>query len=179
MLDLRLRGGILEMAASSLLFSLMSALVRMADGVDVWKTSLFRFAIGTAVLGTLALFRQIRLDFSNSRLLLLRGVLGGFGVFFYFLAINTLGLAKGTVISYTYPVFAVIGGALFLKDRVRPVEWSFMALSLAGLFLLSPGFFSPGPAGGSLVWYLLAVLGALISGGAIVCVKKPFSWLNA
>ena len=50
--------GVLGMTASSISFSVMAALIRYAENIDFYKTSLFRFAIGMCLLGTLALFKK-------------------------------------------------------------------------------------------------------------------------
>ena len=68
--------GILIMSLSSLLFSVMSGLIRYAEGIDPFKTSLFRFAIGMALLGTGAILNRINLSFRKSRLLFFRGIAG-------------------------------------------------------------------------------------------------------
>ena len=129
--------GVIQMTTSSLMFSIMATLVVYAKHIDFFTTALYRFLVGAFVLGTLALFRRIKLDYYNSKVLFLRGFLGGFGVVFFYLAIVKLGIAKGTVISFTYPVFATIGGLIFLKERVRPLVWVFMISAIVGVALLT------------------------------------------
>jgi drug/metabolite transporter (DMT)-like permease len=164
--------GVLGMIGSALLFSAMALLVRYVQGVSFFITSLFRFIIGLAILCTLALFRQIRLEFNNRPLLLLRGLFGGIGVILFYLSIVKIGIAKGTVISNTFPVFATLGGVLFLKDRVRPLVWLSLGVSLAGLVLLTRSSWSGGFTGENDLWVLWALFGAVAAGVAIVCVKR-------
>ena len=156
------------MIASSVLFSVMGLLIRYAADIPFYRTSFYRFAVGAVSLGTLAMFRKIRLDFTNSRLLFFRGLLGGISVVLFYMSIVKVGIAKGTVLSYTYPMFATLGGVLVLGDRVRPVVWVFIATSLFGVALLVD--FSD--LAGIDVWVLLTLLGAVIAGAAIVCVKQ-------
>lgn len=160
--------GVVGMAASALLFSVMALLIRYGHEIDFYKTALYRFTVGACLLGTLALFGRIRLDFNNSRVLFLRGLLGGLSVLLFYMSIVKVGIAKGTVLSHTYPVFATIGGAVFLGDRVRPAVWSLLAAAVGGIGLLigvrSGGWSDP--------WILLTLLGALFGGLAIVCVKR-------
>ncbi|MBU4201113.1 MAG: DMT family transporter [Verrucomicrobia bacterium] len=100
--------GVVLMVFSSVVFCAMSMLIKCVPGIDSFKTSLFR--IGMAVLGTAAIFGFMQLRFVNGRLLFLRGLFGGLGVFLFFLSIAKLGIAKGTVISYSYPIFASVLG---------------------------------------------------------------------
>lgn len=154
---------------SSVLFSLMAILIRFARHVDFFTTALYRFAVGTAALGTLALFRRIRLEFESSAVLFLRGLFGGIAVVAFYMSVVKLGLARGTIISYMYPVFATAGGVLFLKDRVSGLSWLLMALGLGGVALLvAPG----GQRIGVDLWTILSLAGALGAGAAIVCLKQ-------
>jgi len=160
------------MSGSAVLFSGMAMLIRYAVGVSFFTTALFRFTIGVSMLGTLALCQKIRLEFHNRLLLFLRGLFGGFGVVLFYLAIVKIGIAKGTVISHTFPVFATLGGVLFLKDRVRPLVWLSLVVSLVGLSLLTRSTWSNGFAGQDDLWVALAFVGAVMGGAAIVCVKR-------
>jgi drug/metabolite transporter (DMT)-like permease len=160
------------MSGSAVLFSAMAVLIRSAQGVSFFTTALFRFMIGIAILTTLALFRQIRLEFHNRLLLFLRGLLGGIGVILFYLAIVKIGIAKGTVISNTFPVFATLGGVLFLKDRVRPLVWLSLIVSLIGLALLTRSSWAGGFSGENDQWVIWAFVGTVFAGAAIVCVKR-------
>lgn len=166
--------GLTAMILSSVLFSVMSLLIRLAAGADAFQTSFTRFAVGAAVVASLAITGRIRLQFSNIPLLLLRGVLGAIGVYGYFLSIDALGIARGSVISYAYPLFAAAGGAIFLKERVRPVGWAALAAAVIGLVLMRWDAMRAGAgAGGSTtIPYAIAVVGALAAGLAIVCVRR-------
>lgn len=161
--------GVVAILLSSVLFSVMAILIRFASSIDFFTTALYRFAVGTAALGTLALFRRIRLDFANSTMLFLRGIFGGIAVLLFYMSVVKLGLARGTIISYLYPIFAAAGGVLFLKDRVGIASWLLMILGLAGLALLV----APDSRGGGLdLWTLLSLAGAVAAGAAIVCLKQ-------
>ncbi len=157
------------MALSSVLFSVMYVLIRLAEGTDPLLMSLFRFAIGAVLVATMAMTGRIRLAFVDGRMLLVRGLLGGVAVYLSFLAIPTLGVARGSVISNSFPVFAAAAGALLLKERVRPLVW--VALAVAAFGLLAMRWGDAGD-GASTLWYGLATAGAVLAGLAIVAVRK-------
>jgi drug/metabolite transporter (DMT)-like permease len=165
--------GLAAMILSSVLFSVMSLLIRLA-ATDSFLTSFVRFAVGVAVVGSLAFAGRARLDFANIPLLLLRGVTGSIAVYTSFLAIEKLGLARGSVLSYTYPLFAAVGGALFLKERVRPLGWVALAAAVGGMVLMRWGGIVAGamddPA--SAVWFAVVLAGAVVAGLAIVAVRR-------
>jgi drug/metabolite transporter (DMT)-like permease len=91
-------------------------------------------------------------------------------VYLFYLSIPTLGLARGTAVSYTYPLFATMGGALLLRERVPPRSWFAIALALGGLALLRLGDWLASP--GWNPWYFAAIVGAIISGLAVVTIRK-------
>jgi drug/metabolite transporter (DMT)-like permease len=165
--------GLAAMILSSVLFSVMSLLIRLA-AADSFLTSFVRFGVGIAVVGSLAFVRKARLDFVNVPLLLLRGVTGSIAVYTSFLAIEKLGLARGSVLSYTYPLFAAVGGALFLKERVRPVGWAALAAAVGGMVLMRWGGIMAGAADdpGAALWFAIVLAGAVVAGLAIVCVRR-------
>ncbi len=165
--------GIFLILASSIAFCAMSILIRYAASMDTFRMVLFRFVIGLTLLGTAALFGKIRLTFVHGPLLFLRGLTGGIAVFLFFLSIAKLGLAKGTVISYSYPIFAAIFGGIILKERIGVLKAVYVAMALAGIFLMT---FNSNNASSLPVsvgrFELLAILGAILSGIAVVFVKK-------
>jgi drug/metabolite transporter (DMT)-like permease len=165
--------GLAAMILSSVLFSVMSLLIRLA-AADSFLTSFVRFGVGIAVVGSLAFARKARLDFVNVPLLLLRGVTGSIAVYTSFLAIEKLGLARGSVLSYTYPLFAAVGGALFLKERVRPIGWAALAAAVGGMVLMRWGGIAAGAADdpAAALWFAVVLAGAVVAGLAIVCVRR-------
>ena len=158
------------MIASSALFSVMSVLVRLSEGISPFTTALFRFAIGIALLSFLALLGKIKIDYRNIRILLVRGFAGGISVFLFYFSITRIGLAKGTVISNTYPLFATILGSLFLKEQIRPISGVFVAVCIVGLVLVN----HDAAAGAFLIdeWVLLAFVGSIAAAVAVVAIRK-------
>ncbi len=165
--------GVLLMILSSLAFCAMSALIKLIPDIDSYKTTLFRFMIGMAALGTAAQFGRIQLRFTNGPLLLMRGMCHGVGVFLFFLSITKLGLAKGTVISNSSPIFAAVFSAVYLRERIAWWQWVALGVAIFGLYLLCLG--KGGGSGGMLSvgrYELLAITGAVLSGVSAVVIKK-------
>lgn len=162
--------GLASMLGSALCFSATSTLIRLAPDIDPSKAALFRFAIGLALLGTAAMTRRIRLEFVSSSLLFSRGLFGGLAVFIFFWSINAIGLGKGTVLSYTYPVFAAVWGIFLLREAVSPRMWLLILAALGGFILTSLG------RGDDLrvigLNECIALFGSMLSGLAVVIVRK-------
>ncbi|HNS32240.1 MAG TPA: DMT family transporter [bacterium] len=153
---------------SSFIFSIMSFLIKYASYIDSYKTTMFRFSIGMAILGTLAITRKIELDFTRPILLVFRGICGGIAVFLYYWSISNIGLARGTIISHLSTVFATILSIVVLKERISLVKAVFIAVAFCGLYLM----IGSEAAGVIKSKDFIAILGAVFSGIAYVIIKK-------
>ncbi len=162
--------GVLALVTSSVFFAIMAALVRQAQSIDSFTKAFYRFAIGMGILGLAAMLKQTRLEFQRSGLLLQRGVYGAISIALSIVSIDHNGLAKGTVLSSTYPIFAALAAWLLLKEKVRPQQWGCILLAMAGVYLISVGGVGVG-------WTfdrfeLLAILGAVFGGVAVATIKQ-------
>ncbi|MFN2166886.1 MAG: DMT family transporter [Anaerolineae bacterium] len=168
-LDAR-RAGMAGMIGASVLFSLMAALIRSAHNVDSSVFALSRFAVGLACIAAGVAGGVASLSFVNRKLLVARGLLGGAGVTIFYASIVHLGLAKGTVISYSYPIFAALIGAATIGEHLGGRQVSAIAVAFVGLVLTVGGNWTDlGAVGGM---EALALLGAVLAGAVIVIIRK-------
>jgi drug/metabolite transporter (DMT)-like permease len=159
--------------ASTVAFCLMSGLVRYASDIDPYKTTLFRFIVGLGMLGTAALLGKITLKFVNGPLLLLRGLTGGTAILIFFFSISKLGVGKGTVLIYSFPIFGSIFSSIFLKERIGTVRFGAILMAFVGIYLLAADNGRDSSWLGALGGYeLLTIFGAMLGGVALVSVKK-------
>ncbi len=163
--------GILLTLGSVVFFALMAVLVKAIPNVSSYQTTFFRFTIGVGIIGILSLFGIIKLKFNDWRGLFWRGFVGGIAVYLFYLAILELGVGKGSVYIYSYPIFATIFSMIILKEKVEPVKFVIIAISFAGLILLSVGG-GKGSLAGMGIYELIAIAGSVTTGLAVVFVKK-------
>jgi len=149
----------------------MAVLVKAVPNVSSYQTTFFRFAIGVGIIGILALFGVVKLTFNDRKGLFYRGFVGGIAVYLFYLAILKLGVGKGSVYIYSYPIFATIFSMIMLKEKVEPIKFVIIAVSFAGLILLSIGG-GKGSLLGIGIWELIAIAGSVTTGLAVVFVKK-------
>ena len=172
MLESRSAKGAVLMVAASVGFCAMSGLVRYASDIDIYQVTFFRFVIGLGLLGTAALFGKIKLTFRHRPFLFFRGLAGGVSVFLFFLSIQKLGVAKATIIFYLFPIFGSIYSAIFLKEKISIRGAAAIAAAFVGIYLLA-GNGEAGSLWGAFGKYeMLAVLGAMLAGVAVVLIKK-------
>ena len=159
--------GMLTMVGSAVLFSAMAFLLPFTRGVSTSLIASARFVTGIVVILGLAGLRVTRLTAGNKLWLVVRGVIGATSVYFFYRGIMNLGLGKGTILNYTYPIFAAVFAPVLLKERLSWDVLVAVLVSFGGIWLVvNPGVGSIGTED------LLALLGGVLSGVAVVAIKK-------
>jgi drug/metabolite transporter (DMT)-like permease len=167
------RKAVLLMLLSVVLFAANALLIRAlgtVGNVDAWIVSIFRFLVGFGVLFGFFYRRgnfRLRHLFTNP-LLILRGVLGGVGIWIYYLTIVELGPGRATFISNTYVVFGAVMAGLFLREPLSKRLVASLTLAMIGLALLTglADLKAPGP------YEILGIAGAVIAGFIVVSIRK-------
>jgi len=164
--------GALWMISSAIFFSLMSVLVRIAaetQGISSWKTAELRFFISMVLVVALSFWLRDPLRFVNRPWLISRGLFGGAAATIFFYSITQIGIAKATIFTYTYPIWAGLLAPFLLKDRIKIGVWAAVSVAFGGLYLI----IVPSEGLGAISWMdLLALSGGLLSGWAILSIKK-------
>ena len=163
--------GALLMLASCLLFAVMNALFRlMGDlGVHPFQSAFLRSAFALLVFlpviwrdGGVAYLRSPRIG-----AILIRGVFATGGMVSWVWALKLLPLAEATEVNFTAPLFAVIGSAVFLRERVRFRRWASVLVGFAGvLVVVRPGMEAVSFGSG------LALVAAMFMAGAALTIRS-------
>jgi drug/metabolite transporter (DMT)-like permease len=141
--------GALCMVASGACFAVMMAMVRLlSHDVHPFVTAFFRNALGLLFLMpwlARAGFGTIR----TGRLWVhsLRAAFGLAAMLCLFTALSRMPLAEVTALGFTAPLFATVGAALVLRERVRARRWTATMIGFFGtLIVLRPGIAVIDPA---------------------------------
>ena len=164
--------GVVLMLASTACFTTNVLLVRALgeiEPVNVWLVSCVRFVAGLAVI--YALYRR---EFQFTRLftqskLAARGIVGGAGVYVFYLTVVHLGAGRATFINNTYVIFGALLAVWVLGERMSVALTVGSVTALAGLALLTNAFAAHSHASG---YDLLAVLAALASAYVVVTIRQ-------
>lgn len=161
--------GALWMVASCACFAALTAIVRHATSeVHPFEVAFLRNLFGLMFMlpwvwrvGRAALHTQrFRLHATRSLLTLAT-------MLCWFTAVSLLPLAEVTALSFTAPLFATVGAALFLGERVRTRRWAATLVGFAGaMILLRPGAEAFTPAAG------LALAASAIMAASILVIKS-------
>ena len=164
--------GVVLMLVSTACFTSNVLLVRAlgeVESVNVWLMSCVRFCAGMGVI--LAVYRQgfqfTRL-FTNAKLVS-RGVIGGAGVYGFYLTVVELGAGRATFINNTYVIFGALGAVWLLGERFRTTLAVGSVAALAGLALLTNAFAAESHA---TVYDLVAVITALASAYVVITIRQ-------
>ena len=162
------RKGPLTMLFSSLCFAVMAFFAKLTGGrVPGAEISFFRFAVGIGAALILAASGRISLRAGRKDLLIARGVFGGGSILLLFLALSRGSLTNITVLNNTYPIFATLAAALFLREGIGWATGASMAVTWAGVWLLVHPDFQ------HLRWpELMSLASAILAGGAVVAVRE-------
>jgi drug/metabolite transporter (DMT)-like permease len=134
------------------------------------ETVFARFLLSALLILAVCAIRWRGLSTAQPRLLLLRGLLGGGAVLLYFSSIQWAGAARGTLLNYTYPIWANLF-AWMLGHRPSGRFWWALSLALVGIwFVVVP---EQGLGDGTIgrgEWAGLA--SAVLAGGAVLTIKR-------
>jgi drug/metabolite transporter (DMT)-like permease len=137
------------MIASGAAFAVMMAMVRLLSAdLHPFVSAFFRNALGLVFL----LPWVARAGFATLRTgrFVIHGLRAAFGLgamLCLFSALSQMPLAEVTALSFTAPLFATIGAALVLRERVRLRRWTATLFGFVGaLIVLRPGVAAIDPA---------------------------------
>jgi drug/metabolite transporter (DMT)-like permease len=154
-------------AANTLLMRALSLHMPMADG---WMGILYRGTFGMILVACLYAFgRGLSLkSLVGSRLVAMRGIIGALATAAFYLTIATLGASRAVVLNLTYPIFATLIAAWWLKEKISRHALVWMIAGFAGLLALVKGDATHGFS----YWDLVALAGALGAGIVVVLIRK-------
>ncbi|XP_061403210.1 solute carrier family 35 member G1 [Lethenteron reissneri] len=179
--------GLLLALLSSLIFSVISALVKLVDPVHPLTVAACRcFFQAVFILPALLYTGQPLLGPPGQRVsLVIRAVSGSSAMMLLFFAVRSVPLADATVIAFSSPAFTGLLACCCLRERCRPWEPPLTLLALTGVVLIvrPPFIFGDGDGDDWLsdssssssrrLWGSLAALGtALLSAVTIVVLRR-------
>ncbi len=137
----------------------------------VLARSIVSFVISFAVIK----HRKLPLFGVNKKWLIIRGVAGTIALTIFFYTIHYLPLAIATTVQYLAPIFTVIFAIVLLKEKVKTLQWFFIALSFLGVSLIGLDKLvetTKATESISYLWLGLGILSAVFSGIAYVAILK-------
>lgn len=114
-----------------------------------------------------------------SNVVILRGIIGGFGFCNFYYSYSTLPLGDATTLLSLYPIVTIFLARFILKEEIKPLQVVAAVLSLIGATLISRPTFLFGSGIEELqsrrpptLGYVTALIGSLCASGVIVMIRK-------
>nr|WP_111706752.1 DMT family transporter [Lutibacter citreus] len=155
------------MIFSVIAFALMNTVVKYLNDFSAYQIVFFR-SIGT-LLFTIPLIIKHKIPFlgNNKKLLLLRGIAGVISLTCFFQSLNYLAVGTAVSLRYTSPIFAAIFAFIFLKEKVKPMQWLLFLIAFIGVLIIK-GF----GVDVNSIGLLLIILSAIFLGLIFVIIRK-------
>ena len=121
-------------------FAGMGLIVRsLRDDIGPATAAFWRSIVGVFLVLGYAFVTQQKFTFKKelAPILLLRCVTGATALLFYFGAIVSIDLGTATALCYTYPVFATLLSAVYLKETVGAKRWMCIFISWIGIAIMT------------------------------------------
>ncbi|WP_207895720.1 DMT family transporter [Sphingobacterium alimentarium] len=124
------------MLMAGFFFAIMNVCVKFVSHLPTLEVVLFRSIFSFVVTYYYLRKNNIPPLGNNIPVLTLRGIAGCLGLIGSFYTLQHIPLASAVTINYLSPFFTAILGIFIVKQSVRPVQFLYFALAIAGVFLL-------------------------------------------
>lgn len=170
------KNGMFLMLVSNFFFAMIPITVKWAGQLrySPTETTFFRFAFATLGILALAVLGWQKLKIVNFKVLFWRGFFGGVSVLFYFMTVYWTTAAKGTLLNYTYSIWANVFAVLFFRHKPPKGFVPLLLTAIAGVWLvldIQIGAFNWGDWTG--------ILSGATAGAAVVAIKEARRTDNA
>ncbi|MEM8486402.1 MAG: DMT family transporter [Bacteroidota bacterium] len=159
--------GVRMMLLAALIFAVMQAFVKRVEDLHVLEIVFFRSIVTAAMCIAYLKAHGIPMLGKQRPLLVLRAVVGVISMTLFFYTIQRMPLGASVSLKYLSPVFAAVFAYPVLKERIRPIQWLFIAGAFAGVLLLR-GF----DARIDSFNLMLGLIGAVFGGLVYVLIRK-------
>lgn len=124
------------MILSAFAFTFLNVFVKHLGKFDVSQIIFFRSA-GSLFFSIGFLIRHNISPLGNKKtLMILRGLAGLISMGLFFAALKELPMGSAVSLRYIAPIFAMILAYLFLKEKIKPIQWLFISIAFCGVLIM-------------------------------------------
>ena len=163
-----LKNGVKLAILSSLIFSIMNAMVKAVSlDLPAAEIMFFRSGIGTAIVVVLMKKSGIAFSKKGIPILLVRGGFGALYLLCYFFTLSKIPLADASILAHLSTIFVVLFSVFFLKEKISKKTITIMLLTLIGVVLL----IKPFDYSSFSIYASVGVLSAFFAAGASTSIR--------
>ena len=130
--------GYIQILIASLLFAFVPIMVRFGENLGPYNLSFFRVLVVVIFLGLFFLSSRFKLSpfkYEKKKLLFF-GVIHGFIILGYFIAIKSLSIASAVLLLYSSAIWIVIFSHFILKEKLTKRTWFALFIAFLGVILV-------------------------------------------
>jgi drug/metabolite transporter (DMT)-like permease len=136
-----MKNGVILAIVSSLVFSIMNALVKAVSlSIPTAEVVFFRSIIGTVIIFFMMRHANVAFSTEGIPMLALRGVLGALYLITYFYTIAAIPLTDASILAHLAPFFVMMLAAVFLKEKPSKKTLALFPVAFLGAMLLVKPF---------------------------------------
>lgn len=156
------------MILSSIFFTTMNLLSKLASGISLYQKAFISNTIAFIIISIVMLKNKISFigKKANRKYLFIRGFCGTLSLAALYFTLDHMILSDATMLSKLGPSFAVILGYIILKDTINKRQIFFLVLTLIGAVLIIKPSLSF-----SIIPSLIGVFGAACAGTAFTMIR--------
>lgn len=164
---MHLKRAILFMVLSTIAFTGMNGLLKYLTQYSGYQLVFFRSLGSLFFTFGFLISKGIPILGTNRKLLLLRGVLGATSMLLFFIAVHYMPIGSAVALRYIAPIFAAVFAILFLREKVRPIQWLFFVIAFLGVLVLKGFDEAIAPIG-----LVLVLTASVFSGLVYIVIRK-------
>ena len=149
------------MIISTMAFACMNAIVKQLNDFGTFQIVFFRSVSSLFFTFGFLLKNKISVLGNKRKLLILRGLVGVTSMSLFFMATKYLPIGAAVSLRYMAPIFAAFFAIIFLKERIKPMQWLFFLMAFIGVLILK-GFNTTLNGYGLLLIFLSAIFSGLV-----------------
>jgi drug/metabolite transporter (DMT)-like permease len=163
-----MKKGIIFAMLSSLVFSIMNAMVKAVSlSIPSTEVVFFRSVIGTILIYIMIKKNKVAFSKTGVSMLALRGGLGALYMVTYFYTISKIPLIDAISLVNLSPIFVIILAAFFLKEKIPKKSALFIPFVFIGaMLIIKPFNYSSYSVDG-----IIGIITAVFSAGAAICIR--------
>ena len=160
-------GGVGAMLISTFCFSAMQVFIKLMPQFNSFQHIFFRSLIGLILCVVYLKINKIPLIGKNIKFLIIRGLVGSISMFSFFYILTRIPFASSVALKYLSPIFTAIFAVIFLKEKIKLVQWLCFLISFLGILVMK-GFDTRISSFDLSIGILSAVFGGLL----FIIIKK-------
>jgi drug/metabolite transporter (DMT)-like permease len=134
-----MRKGIILLVLAEFCFASATVFAKFATtgtNIPALEVTFLRFFLGFFI--TWFWMHQEKMSYRpvNAKLVVWRAALNTAAVILFFLSVKYTTITNSNMLNMTYPVYLLLFAPIFLKEKVKPLHYGFLVLTMIGIWLI-------------------------------------------